>query len=166
MIQKRMPFFPLVLFTLLSLLITSQIFAQSVNVKMRINTSTCLDTLTTNHIIYLCGETTNTNGTVPAITWDPTTTGIIAVNVGGDYWEAEFQADAGDEIRYKFVAYFDGATSTFHWDGWEGPIDAGFDSGDNRALTVGANDTTLAIQYFNGWEDKVGQFEKPFESKK
>lgn len=148
---------------LFSLLIfSSQYHAQNVTVKMRINTSTCLDTLKPNHMVLVCGETKL--GTTPAITWD-NKTGIKAVNVGGDYWEATFQAKPGDEIRYKFVTYFDLSTPTFHWDGWEGPINAGVPSGDNRLMVVGTIDTTLPLQYYNGWENKVAQYWRPFESK-
>lgn len=136
--------------------------AQMVTVKMRINTSTVLDTLRPKHIVLVCGE--SQKGTEPAITWDKNT-GIRAVNVGGDYWEATFKAQPGDVIKYKFVTYFDENTPTFHWSGWEGPINAGFATGDNRGLIVGQNDTTLAIQYVNGWENKVDQYWKPFQIK-
>jgi hypothetical protein len=162
---KFLPFLRLFVFVLLVIIISNQLLAQTVNVKMRVNTSTCLDTLSTKHILYLCGETSNTAGTTPAITWDPKTTALVAKNVGGDYWEVSFKAQAGDIIKYKFVAFFDAATSTFHWTGWEGPIDAGFNTGDNRGLVVGKKDTTLALQYFNGWESKLAQYWKPFASK-
>lgn len=143
-------------------ILSGQIFAQTVNVKMQINTATCLDTLRSNHIVLVCGE--SRQGTTPAITWD-NTSGISATNVGGDYWEAEFQAVPGDSISFKFVTYFDLDNPTFHWDGWEGPI-APVESfaGSNRSLVVGENDTTLALQYYNGWENTVGQYEKPFET--
>lgn len=156
----------LFMFILSFVFIVNQVSAQTVNVKMRINTSTCLDTLTSKHIVYLCGETSNTGGTTPAITWDPKTTALKATNVGGDYWEVSFKANAGDVIKYKFLAFFNATTPTFHWTGWEGPIDAGFNTGDNRGLVVGKKDTTLALQYFNGWESKVAQYWRPFAVKK
>lgn len=142
--------------------IVNQASAQTVNVKMTINTSTCLDTLKPSNMVIICGE--SKKGTTPAIAWDQTT-GLVAANIGGDYWEINFQAQAGDTILYKFVTYFDPDNPTFHWDGWEGPIDAGVPSGDNRLLIVGNNDTTLALQYFNGWENTVEQYWRPFESK-
>ncbi|MDP3582594.1 MAG: hypothetical protein Q8S39_11725, partial [Ignavibacteria bacterium] len=129
--------FQLLMFILSFVLIVNQVSAQTVNVKMRINTSTCLDTLTSKHIVYLCGETSNAGGTTPAITWDPKTTGLKATNVGGDYWEVSFKANAGDVIKYKFLTFFNATTPTFHWTGWEGPIDAGFNTGDNRGMVVG-----------------------------
>jgi len=147
---------------IISLLFVNSIIAQTVTVKMRINTSTVLDTLRPNHIVLVCGE--SQLGTEPAITWDKNT-GIRAVNVGGDYWEATFKAKPGDVIKYKFVTYFNLDNPTFHWSGWEGPIDAGFSTGDNRGLIVGNKDTTLQIQYVNGWENKVPQYWKPFQVK-
>jgi FlgD Ig-like domain len=154
---KQLPFF-LAIFMFAFALISSNVLAQTVNVKMIINTSTCLDTLTSDHVVLVCGS--SVQGTAPAITWD-NTSGLSAVNIGGDYWEVNFEASVGDEISYKFVTYFDLSTPTFHWDGWEGPING---PGDNRSLIVGANDTTLALQYFNGWENKVEQFWQPFET--
>lgn len=165
MIQRYLHLPGLLLISFFALIAAGSIFAQTVNVKMRINTSTCLDTLNSNHIVYVCGETSNPNGTDPAITWDAKTTKLIAHNVGGDYWEVSFKANPGDVIKYKFVAFFNAENSTFHWGGWEGPIDAGFSTGDNRGLVVGSSDTTLPLQYFNGWENKVAQYWKPFQSK-
>jgi len=156
---KQFPFFLKVMFILLFAISSSNIIAQTVNVKMKINTSTCLDTLTANHLVLVSGS--SVLGTTPAITWDKTT-GITAKNVGGDYWEANFQAKVGDEISYKFVTFFNLSTPTFHWDGWEGPING---PGDNRQLIVGSNDTTLALQFYNGWESKVEQFWRPYEVK-
>lgn len=162
--SRFIPFYQLLVLIFAILFAAGQLSAQTVNVKLRINTSTCLDTLTTNHIVYVCGESVKKN-TASGIDWDTKKTAIVAQNVGGDYWEATFKAQVGDTLKYKFVANFDANTSTFHWAGWEGPIDAGFSTGDNRALIVGKNDTTLAVQYFNGWENKVAQYWKPFESK-
>ncbi|MGE5432316.1 MAG: T9SS type A sorting domain-containing protein [Syntrophomonadaceae bacterium] len=142
-----------------------QLMGQAVNVKMRINTSTCLDTLSAKHMLLMCGES-KLGGLQPSLTWEAKTSGIAATNKGGDYWEINFRAKPGDEIKYKFVAMFDRDHPTFHWSGWEGPIEAGVSSGDNRLLVLGSKDTTLDLQYFNGWETKVKQYWRPFESKK
>ncbi|HLP16101.1 MAG TPA: T9SS type A sorting domain-containing protein [Bacteroidota bacterium] len=146
---------------LLMIGMSSQSSAQTVTVKMRINTSTCLDTLGASGYVQLSGA--SKLGTTPAITWDAAS-GVVATNVGGDYWDASFQAKAGDTIQYKFVTFFKAGSPTFHWSGWEGPIDAGIPSGDNRMLIVGTKDTTLPLQYINGWENKLGQFAQPFVS--
>jgi hypothetical protein len=129
---------------------------------MRCNTSTCLDTLRPNHTVRLLGE--SRQSTVPPMTWT-VADGIALTNVGGDNWETTFQAQAGDTIRFKFWTGFTAATGTFHWSGWEGPINAGMPSGDNRIFLVGTADTVVPVQYFHGWENTVEQYWRPFESK-
>ncbi|MFA6470003.1 MAG: T9SS type A sorting domain-containing protein [Bacteroidota bacterium] len=160
--QRHSLLFRLLPIAFIAGLMVMQADAQTVNVKMRINTSTCLDTLGPSGLVLVCGE--SVSGTTPSITWD-NATGIIAVNKGGDYWEATFQATPGDVIKYKFVTYFSADNPTFHWTGWEGPINAGVPSGNNRLITVGSSDTTLDLQYYNGWENTVDQFWRPFEVK-
>ena len=97
--------------------ITSQSTAQ-VNVTMRINTATCLDTLRPGDFVQLRGESTMGSTT---LTWN-NTSGAVATNLGGDYWETTFQATPGDEITFKIWTGFslDPEIGTFHWDGWEG----------------------------------------------
>ena len=41
--------------------------------------------------------------------------------------------------------------------GWEGDLDTG-----NRQLVVGAADTTLPLQFVNGWLAGAGQYETPY----
>lgn len=137
--------------------------AQTVTVTMTVNTSTCLDTLRPGNIVLLCGE--SVKGTNPKITWD-TTTGIKMKNIGGDYWQGSFQATAGDQIQYKFVTYTsDLKHPTFHWTGWEGPINAGYAwSQTNRGILVESADMNLPLQYYNGWENTVTQYWRPFRT--
>jgi hypothetical protein len=158
----RAVLFPLVVLIAMIGMMTSQSMAQTVNIKIRCNTSTCLDTLRPNHTVRMLGE--STSPTVPTMSWT-SSSGIVLSNVGGDYWETTIQAPAGDTIKYKFWTGFTGTAGTFHWTGWDGPIDAGIPSGDNRMLLVGHSDTTLPLQYFNGWDTKVAQYWRPFESK-
>ena len=141
--------------------ISNQSVAQ-VNVTMRINTATCNDTLRPGDFVQLRGESTGAT----TLTWDNTSP-AIATNLGGDYWEVTFQANPGDEIRYKFWTGYSLSpeTGTYYNTGWEGPINAGAPSGDNRLLVVGNNDTTLALQYYHGDATVVPQFWRPFESK-
>jgi hypothetical protein len=163
--KGKFTFFSLFAAIIMAGAIFSNIIAQTVTVTMQINTSTCLDTLHSSGIVQVCGE--SMHATTPAITWD-TTSGIVANNIGGDYWEATFQAQAGDTIKFKFVTFLnDFKHPTFHWNGWDGPINAGvsFDNGGNRVLIVGSNDTTLPLQYFNGWENTVAQYWRPFQDK-
>ena len=155
-----------VLNTLFSILIvvlligafTTQSTAQ-VNVTMRLNTATCLDTLRAGDVVQIRGESTGST----TLTWD-NMSGAVATNIGGDYWEVTFQANPGDSITYKIWTGFalDPDVGTFHWDGWEGPLDG---PGNNRHMTVGNNDTTLALLYFNGWENTLDQYWSPFEEK-
>ncbi len=151
----------LIVLILLMGFVSTQSNAQTVNVTMTINTSTCLDTLHSNNVVLLQGE--SKHATLPAIKWD--TSSINCSNIGGDYWKATLKATQGDTIKYKFVTFFDKAHSTFHWTGYEGPITAAIDGGGNRVLIVGATDTTLALQYFNGWESNLAQYWRPFASK-
>lgn len=163
--ESKRTFFSLFAAIILAEAIFSNVIAQTVTVTMRINTSTCLDTLHSSGIIQVCGE--SIHATTPAITWD-TSSGIVANNIGGDYWEATFQAQTGDTIKFKFVTFLtDFKHPTFHWSGWDGPVNAGvsFDNGGNRVLIVGSEDTTLPLQYFNGWENTVAQYWKPFQDK-
>jgi len=146
---------------IIALLTTVPATAQTVNVTMVCNTSTCLDTLKPNHVVVLCGE--SQKGTTTALTWD--TGSVKCTNIGGDYWQATFPATVGDTLRYKFVTFFDLQHRTFHWDGWEGPINAGMSSNNNRAMIVGSSDTTLPLQYFNGWESTLAQYWRPFVNK-
>ena len=141
--------------------ITNQSAAQ-INITMRVNTATCNDSLRPGDIVQLRGESTGST----TLTWDNTSP-AIATNLGGDYWEVTFQANPGDEIRYKFWSGYslNPETGTFFNTGWEGPINAGAPSGDNRLLIVGNNDTTLALQYYHGDGSTVAQFWRPFESK-
>lgn len=154
---------PLLCAVLVVLAVTGAIPAasQTVNVTMICNTSTCLDTLRPNHVVVLCGE--SQKGTTTALTWD--TGSVKCTNIGGDYWQATFPAAVGDTLRYKFVTYFDLKHPTFHWSGWEGPINAGMSSNSNRAMIVGSSDTTLPLQYFNGWATMLAQYWRPFANK-
>lgn len=137
-------------------------FAQTVNVTVICNTSTCLDTLRPYHMVQLMGE--SAKGTTPAISWS---TGPTLTNIGGDYWSTTIQAQVGDTIKFKFVAKFDADHPTLHWSGWEGPLNAGgdFASGSDRVLVVGGSDTTLPVQYYNGTDNKLDQYWRPFAVK-
>ena len=150
------------LFVLLVLLgmLTAQSIAQTVNVKFKCNTSTCLDTLRSNHIVLIAGE--SQKGTTPTLTWSATP-GLA--NVGGDYWETTLAALPGDTIHYQFVTKFDVNTTTaYNW-GWEGPINNGVDSRTLRILVVGSKDTTLSLQYYNGSATTHTQYWRPFAVK-
>jgi hypothetical protein len=134
-----------------------------INVKLRANTATSPDTLSENHVVQIRGELRGT-GSLPSgesVTWDENS-GLVMTNVGGDYWEANFQMTPGDSLIFKFWTGFNNTTGTLFWDGWEGPISDGFN--DNRLLIAGTSDTTLALQYIHNKETGVGQYWRPFET--
>jgi hypothetical protein len=137
---------------------------QNITVTMRLNTATNLDTLAENHVVQIRGEATGTM--TPAITWGEDT-GLVLHNVGGDYWETTFQVQSGATMKYKFWTGFTGATGTFFWSGWEGPINPAdpVDSGDNRLFIAGSNDTTVAVQFYNGTDTKRDQYWRPYQVK-
>ncbi|NWF88896.1 MAG: T9SS type A sorting domain-containing protein [Ignavibacteriaceae bacterium] len=152
--------FTLAIYALLLIsLFNIQTVAQ-VNVTMRLNTSTCLDTLRPTDIVQIRGDGT------AALTWDAKST-AIATNIGGDYWEVTFKAFPGNLIRYKIWTGYSLSpeVGTFHWSGWEGPINAGAPSDNNRLLQITGKDTVLNLQYYNGWENTVPQYWRPFQSK-
>lgn len=145
-------------------LISLPVLGQNINVTMILNTATNIDTVMEHHTVQIRGEADGE--VVPAITWDETS-GIVMENIGGDYWKATFQIAPGTSLRYKFWTGFDATTGTMFWGGWEGPItpaDAA-DSGDNRLLIAGSNDTTLAVQYYHAAETAQNQYWRPYESK-
>jgi hypothetical protein len=149
---------------LIVILVSGSVFAQTINVTMRLNTATNRDTLMTHHVVQIRGEA---SGTVnPAITWG-NDTGITLTNVGGDYWETTFQMTPGSTLKFKFWTGFDGSTGTFFWGGWEGPIKPAnpVDSGGNRWFVAGSNDTTLALQFYNGADTEKDQYWQPYETK-
>lgn len=152
---------PAFVLTVMTLAISAQLFAQ-VTVKMRMNSSTCLDTLQPSHVAKIMGE--SQKGTTPPLSWT-VADGLVMTNIGGDYWEGTFQAQPGDTIRFKFWTGFDATTGTSHWGGWDGTITATPPAGGNRILVVGNNDTTLALQYYVGDDGPRNQYWRPFESK-
>jgi len=151
------------LLVLLTGILASQSMAQMPKAKFRVNTSTCLDTLMTTHVVKLLGA--SKKGTSPAMTWT-VANGAVMTNVGGDVWEITLQVMGNDTIYYKYWTGFDGTTGTFHWTGWEGPLNSGVTGAENnRALIMAGKDTTLELEYYNGWETVQPQYWRPFASK-
>jgi hypothetical protein len=140
------------------------VFGQTINVTMVANTATNRDTVMTYHTLQIRGEASG--DVVPAVTWGDDT-GLGMENIGGDYWETTFQMTYGDTLRYKFWTGFDATTGTFFWEGWEGPLNPAdpFDSGGNRTFIAGNQDTTVALQFYNGAEATRDQLWRPYETK-
>ncbi|NQT27724.1 glycosyl hydrolase 53 family protein [candidate division KSB1 bacterium] len=141
----------------------------AVNVTVRLNTATLMDTLQENHYTQIRGEvsglTVNDLPDGQRVTWEEDSE-LILENAGGDYWEVTFQMYPGDELSYKFWTGFGFRQGTFQRLGWEGPITPppGF-TGNRRVFVAGEQDTVLNLQYYNSTSDYKDQYWRPFESK-
>ena len=71
------------------------------------------------------------------IAWNANTT-LLPQNVGGDYWQVQFQIPDDNLLNFKF--YFDQA-ETLGIGGWE--------DGDNLTIPAGTGDVALDLHYFN-----------------
>jgi hypothetical protein len=152
----------LVLLVLIGMLST-QSSAQTVNVKFRCNTSTCADTIRPSHIVGLNGE--SVKGGITGLVWGTGSSTIKLTNVGGDYWETTIKAKPNDTLHYKFITKYDTATMSSINYGWEGDFNNGFDTWTSRVSVIGAKDTVLPVQYYNGGTAKISQYAKPFAAK-
>lgn len=97
-------------------IVTMQSMAQTVNVTIRLNTATNLDTIRADDFVQIRGQVTGS--IIPSITWDQNS-GIIMNNIGGDYWETTVQMTTGSSINYKFWTGQNATTPTFFNTGWE-----------------------------------------------
>lgn len=154
-------------FSLFVLIAALPVASYAINVTVRFNSATVMDTLSEDDFVQIRGDINGTEGALPdgnQLTWS-NTSDLVMQNVGGDYWELTFQVNTGDVINYKFWTGFDANTGTgVVWDGWEGPInDPDGQEGDNRAFVAGAQDTVLALQYYNTTSSTVDQYYRPFE---
>jgi len=137
----------------LFMLISFVSFGQTVKVTFNINTAGVPDTLNENSTIQVRGDT--------PLTWDNNS--VKATYVSGDYWKATVDYPANSTKPYKF---FTNAKSVTTGDdgGWEG--DSGPNNGQdngNRNIQVGSTDTTIDVQWVNGWNDaKPVPFTTPY----
>jgi arabinogalactan endo-1,4-beta-galactosidase len=142
---------------------------KSFNTKIRINTSTLGDTITTNGFVQVRGEVQGISSSVlpsgDAITWDATSQ-IVLKNVGGDYWEYQFKMYPSDQLHFKLWTGHDKNTPSYRNLGWEGPTTP-FDGSSNneRLFIAGAHDTTLEMQYVNSSGEYVNQYWSPIQTK-
>ncbi len=132
----------------LSLMLVVAVSAD-VNVTIRANTAFVPDTLNANSSVQL-------RGALPTLTWDNTSP-VIFTNVGGDYWEATMSVPNATVGEYKFFTNSLPGPIDAAWGGWEGDP--------NRSLDLSAftgTDTTLPLQYVNGYQNGVPQYDAPF----
>tara|TARA_R110002096_G_scaffold170840_6_gene343514 strand:- start:2142 stop:4220 length:2079 start_codon:yes stop_codon:yes gene_type:complete len=128
----------------------SNAVAAAVNIKFIVNTATLADTVMPNHLVQMRGTTMGPNGTDIGITWGDDTA-LIGSNVGGDYWEFNFDMMPGDTLEYKFWVGVDSAN----------PISGGWESSNNRKFALALDATgelTAPVHYFN-------RETSPFEAK-
>ncbi|MFT5517715.1 MAG: hypothetical protein ACI80V_003863, partial [Rhodothermales bacterium] len=109
------------------------------NVSLRLNTSTAPDTLDALDEIQIRGQlasgTALPDGGV--IDWGDTTT-LKPVNVGGDYWELNFQIPDNDAAQFKFYSQL---LEDAGIGGWE-------DNDPNWPIEAGTGDVDLGLHYF------------------
>ncbi len=110
-----------------------------VSVTFVLNTATYPDTVKSHHYLQLRGDYANAN-----VTWGDDS-GVVGQNVGGDYWEFNFEMNPGDSFEYKF------------WVGTENgtPLGGGWESIDNRNFELPADasgEYRTEVQYFDRTE--------------
>jgi len=129
--------------------------AQTVNVTFLVNTAAVPDTLGPNSVVQLRGSGGD-------LTWGGDSP-IFLHNIGGDYWQGTYAFPANTTIEYKFYtnAEHDTVYAGAGWEhqGWEGDI-----AGGNRYLELGDADTSLALQFVNGWKLGVDQYGAPYDT--
>lgn len=139
---------------------------KSVKVKVRVNSSTLGDTLSSTGFIQVRGEVQGISSSLlpsgESVTWDANSQ-IVLKNTGGDYWEYQFGMYPTDQLQFKLWAGFNKNSGTYRNLGWEGPV-VSFDSTNQnmRLFTAGAKDTILQIEYFNSLASAIPQYWSPF----
>ena len=146
-----------------SLLVAASAFGQR-NVTLTLNTATVPDTTSITSLIEVRG---NNNGSAPdtlvdgsIIDWSDVST-LEPVNIGGDYWQLNFQIEEDDTLTFKF---FSQQAQDNGVNGWE--------ADPNPMLFPASGDTTLPLHYFesqsewHGVSGDRGDYDwRPFESK-
>ncbi|MDZ7399000.1 MAG: lamin tail domain-containing protein [candidate division KSB1 bacterium] len=118
------------------------------------NTATVPDTIGPNSVVQI-------RGVGGPLTWNSASP-IFMQNIGGDYWKATVEFKQGESVQFKFFTNsHDTVFPGVEWEdqGWEGDLAT---STGNRLLVVGSSDTTLPLQFINGWKHKAGQYERPY----
>lgn len=118
---------------------------QTVNVTFMVNTAGVPDTLTEHSLVQIRG------GQAP-LTWDGSS--VTMTNIGGDYWTATVEFPANTSFEYKF---FTNSLGDGNGSGWEANV-----AGNNRQLTTGTTDTTLDLQFVNGFLNGADAMARPY----
>jgi hypothetical protein len=132
------------------------------NVTLRMNAATMPDTIKADiagnaQVRGALGSGTALPGG-GVIDWNANTT-VRPTNIGGDYWEVQFQIPDNDPLNFKF--YFDqseqGPPNGSGIGGWE-------DGGNNWNIPAGTGDVTLDLHYFNKTGGDQAYDWRPFTS--
>lgn len=138
------------------------------NVTLRLNTATLPDTTLPSLFnpdasgagMQLRGGLESGTTALPdgnTITWDSGTT-LVPTNVGGDYWEIDFQIPNDDRLNFKF---FSQQAEDLGIGGWE---DNNAEAGTNDFnIPAGTGDVTLDLHYFNKAGDQLYDW-RPFSA--
>ncbi|HNW58456.1 MAG TPA: glycosyl hydrolase 53 family protein [bacterium] len=139
-----------------------------IQVTMRLNTSTLMDTLQPWHMTQIRGGILSgafTTSDLPdgrRVTWDQES-GLWLTSAGGDYWQITFPMYPGDSLAFKFWSGFSAQKPTFQRLGWEGPVVLSeITSANQRLFVAGTRDTVLPLQYFNSAGEARLQYWQPF----
>ena len=127
-------------------------YTPSVAVTFMANTSGVPDTMKTTSTVQVRGGTSQ-------LTWDNNS--VRMTNAGGEYWKTTVRFAPGTAVPYKFFTNVKSAI-TGSDNGWEANVAT---TSTNRELTVGNNDTTLAVQYVNAFSSGAAQSAAPFLAK-
>lgn len=135
-----------------------------VNVHFIINTAGIPDTLNKNSTVQLRGSRS-------PLTWDGGS-GVNLVNLGSDdewgssdYWVGTAQFPRDSVTYFKvYTNTHDSVWTGAEWEhqGWEANVS---DASNDRILDLSGfvgTDTTLNVEYANGWADKPGQYMPPW----
>lgn len=136
-------------------------YQQAVKVTIMANTAGVPDTLKYNSFVQI-------RGGAAQITWGADSpakmTNLGTANAPSDYWTYTGYFPVGASFNYKLFTNAKSALAANGSDdnnGWEGNVSV---SNNDRPILVGNNDTTIQLQYVNGFAEKPGQFAAPFNN--
>ncbi len=134
------------------------------NVTLQLNTATLPDTTKESTLIEVRGAVEGTGGvTLPdgnIIDWNASTT-LEPQNVGGDFWEIQFQIPDNQTLAFKF---FSQQAEDPNGDGDGSDGIGGWEDGPNHAIEAGTGDVDLGLHYFLKGPDQPYDW-RPFEEK-
>jgi arabinogalactan endo-1,4-beta-galactosidase len=140
----------------------------TVNVTIKVNTSTMGDTINNKSVVQIRGQVSGvSSGFLPSgerISWGSDSQ-IILKNIDGDYWGYTFKMHPADKLEFLIWTGFSLQKGTFRNAGWETPVTP-YDSSNSsyRIFTAGLTDTTLDLEYYNTAQSKIDQYWSPFKN--